>query len=129
MFLLVYLRTTCTKTGESEQGGVEEVVQLTLKQRLRRYKQRRAWKQRVVGIKKVRFDDGRNVLVIQRWELVHRAVGGGENGRGRREGREPSSPRPIFFSLSYIGGHIAGSGVPAVAGRVPQIDPLAETRK
>ena len=52
-----------------------------------------------------------------------RKVAEEEKGESRR------ASDPFFFSWSYIGGSIAGSGVPAVAGKVPQIDPLAETRK
>ena len=56
----------------------------------------------MVEIKKMGCDGGRNVRVIQRRELGHRAVRGGEEGHGRREGREALSLRPFFFSRSLI---------------------------
>jgi len=55
----------------------------------------------MVEIKKARYDDGKNVRVIQTGELVHRAAGGGEEGRGRREGESRRASDP-FFSRSLI---------------------------
>jgi len=57
------------------------------------------------------------------WAIVRREEGGRKVAE-EEKGESRRASDPFFFSFSYIGGHIAQSGVPAVAGRFPRSIPL-----